>query len=102
MGGTIELKSKVNEGTTLTVTLSFDVGETGEKPEPQADHAAMQRCAEGMRVLVAEDNDLNREIVRFVLEQEGSTPVEAHNDQEALETLRESKPGEFVLCSWTS
>ena len=49
----------------------------------------------GMRVLLAEDNELNMEIAEFVLQNEGADVTKAWNGQEAVELFRKSKPGEF-------
>ncbi len=66
MGGTIDVKSKLGEGSTFTVTLEVPYIEqsTTETNIPQVDYAA--QCA-GMHILVAEDNELNREVITELL-----------------------------------
>ena len=44
----------------------------------------------GMRVLLAEDNELNMEIAQFFLENAGAVVTPVWNGQEALETFQES------------
>ena len=44
---------------------------------------------------VVEDNEMNMEIARFLLEQEGAVITEAWNGREALETFRAAAPGAF-------
>ncbi len=69
MGGTIQIDSVENQGTTIRVVIPFEIAE-----EP----AAVQEMSElpkenlsGCRILLAEDNELNREIAVFLLKDEG-------------------------------
>ena len=48
-------------------------------------------------VLIAEDNGVNRELLRELLEARGHTVVEACNGEEALRLLDQSKPGILLL-----
>ena len=50
-----------------------------------------------MRVLVAEDNDLNREIVEFLLRQAGVEVESVYTGRQALETFTASRPGHYDL-----
>ena len=96
MGGTVSFTSKEGEGTTFVLVLPFetadnaasDAQETG--PEPAA-------CGtvEGMKVLVAEDNDLNREIAEFMLNAAGVCPVCVSDGAQALAAFESSAPWEF-------
>ena len=92
MNGTIDLKSRENEGTTITLTIPFTV-----LPE---DNAASAELAEpvdlcGKRALLVEDNPLNREIAQIILEDEGLLVTTAENGQEALDVFTESAPYTF-------
>ena len=48
-------------------------------------------------ILLAEDNELNREIATAILEEEGFTLESAENGAEAVELLKRSGPGHFDL-----
>ncbi|SRR6266403_504894 len=50
-----------------------------------------------MTVLIAEDNGVNRELLRELLEMRGHTVVEACNGEEALRLLDQSKPEILLL-----
>lgn len=68
MGAEITLESRKGAGTTVTVTVPFMIAkEVKQVHENREDAVSLQ----GMRVLVAEDNDLNMEIIRFMLEDMG-------------------------------
>lgn len=49
------------------------------------------------RVLIAEDNAVNRELLREVLESRGYSVAEACNGQEALDAIRQSRPDIMLL-----
>ena len=49
------------------------------------------------KILVAEDNLPNRELIRAILESCGHEVIEAENGQQALEKLKETKPGLVLL-----
>ena len=52
---------------------------------------------EGMRVLVAEDNDINWEIINMLLSMHGIESEHAENGQIAVDMLSSSQPGDFDL-----
>ena len=83
MGGTIQIDSVENQGTFIHVVIPFEIAE-----EP----AVVQEMSElpkenlsGCRILLAEDNELNREIAAFLLKDEGISVTEAEDGQQAVE-----------------
>ena len=93
MGGTIELRSKENVGTTFIVRLPFAVDRAREQPAQQTQPENVD--LHGRRMLVVEDNELNIEIAALLLEDEGILVTQARNGREALETFAASDPGWF-------
>ncbi len=88
LNGAIDVKSKPGEGTCFTVVLPFEINQGTELPKGAEFSEGDIR---GMHFLVAEDNDLNMEIVEFLLTEEGATIDKASNGQIAL-TLYEKAP----------
>ncbi len=94
MGGTIECRSKLGEGTTYRIAIPFAI-DTNAAPRPEETTALPAATPEGMHVLLAEDNELNMEIAVFVLENAGVTVTKAVNGQDALDQFAASAPGDF-------
>ena len=90
MGGTIGVESKQGVGTTYTITLPFPIDNTAtEEPEQQTDLTVLR----GRRVLLAEDNALNMEIMEFLLNDVGIKATKAADGQQAVEAFAASPVG---------
>ena len=91
MGGTIKFKSEKNVGTTFMVQLPFLISADMKQSERQEDDVSI----EGMRILLAEDNELNMEIAEFLLTNAGAEIIKASNGKEAVEAFEKSGVGEI-------
>ena len=106
MGGTIEVHSEENKGTEFIIRLALRLQETpltalGQKQEKLHD-GILPLCHknadfQGKRLLLVEDNDLNREIVEEILSKYGFLVEPAENGAVAVEKLKNSQPGDFDL-----
>ena len=88
MGGEIGIASREDEGTRVTFEIDLDVAD-GQNQAPK--HQAVQAAGIeglGIRVLVAEDNPVNIEVMRYYLEAFGCTSTIATNGVEAIAALR--------------
>jgi hemerythrin-like metal-binding protein/PAS domain S-box-containing protein len=98
MNGDISVSSRVGQGTTFKLRIWLDQGNGAEQSAsvPDSPHAlpAYYRDA---RVLVADDQPLNREIVESLLAAVGIAPRVAEDGQQALDILIEAGPGVFDL-----
>lgn len=93
MGGRMKIESTLGVGTKLMIELPFAIGEQSAlHPEGQSfDEISVA----GIRALVVEDNELNREIATFMLENHGLEVTPAVDGQEAVEIFEKSAPGYF-------
>ena len=94
MGGTIAVKSEKGKGTTFTVRLHLPEVSVPESAAP-APPLRQNESLAGGRVLLCEDNALNREIACALLKDRGIEVTEAENGAVGLERFSESAPGTF-------
>ena len=96
MDGSIELKSEVGVGTTVIVKIPFKI-DTQDKNSNLSDKPVSldDYSVEGIRALVVEDNELNMEIARCILEDSGMEVTCAVDGQEAVEIFEKSAPDYF-------
>lgn len=104
MGGSIAIDSRPGEGSRFTIRLRLV---PAEKEELQAlerrtvgTEAEEPRTLEdlsGWRILLAEDNELNAEIVRSLLEMKGAVVDLAADGRKALERFAGCAPGTYKV-----
>lgn len=92
MHGTILIESKKNIGSRFTITLDFEIY---EDEILSAEKQSELEILSGMRVLIAEDNAINMEIARTMLEVVGVESVTAENGQIAFEKYMNAEEGYF-------
>jgi len=108
MGGKISVESEIGKGTEFTVkvvfmlqdideeTLSLEDIEQQRIDEENARREEQKTLFAGKKLLLVEDNNLNREIARMILKEEGFIVEEAVNGKEAVEKVEASSPGEYA------
>ena len=91
MRGTIEVSSRENVGSTFVITIPFEIA-PAPVPETKAQTAVSIR---GLRLLMAEDNALNAEIAKTLLEDAGASVTVAEDGCQALDLFRTNPQGSF-------
>ena len=100
MGGTVTVKSALGKGTEVKVLLSLRTATEEERAasiaicEPQL---PSNTDYSGKRILLVEDNELNREIAQTLLEEYGVTVDNALDGVQAVEKMKASAPGYYGL-----
>ena len=90
MGGTLVCSSALGKGTEFVFTFELPIAYAPESRQPIA-----EADLSGKKILLVEDNDLNREIAEEILSEGGILVSEATNGAEAVEILRLAAPGDF-------
>ena len=91
MKGTIEISSEVGVGSTFVVTIPFEIS-----PPPQKLQEKESACSiEGMKLLMAEDNELNAEIATTLLTDRGALVTNVSDGKQALDEFTKNPPGTY-------
>lgn len=100
MGGSIKVESELDKGTRFTVNLTFKIAEnaSSEQTEIHSDVLTFTpERASKFRILLVDDNPLNREIAQDILTHIGFNVEEAENGQEAVDALKKVGAGYFDI-----
>ena len=97
MGGSIQVTSKLGEGTRMVFRLPFDIvdAEVAKAPKQEQPVAEEENELAGKRILLAEDNEINMEIAEFYATDHGAIVEKAKNGKEAVDAFAASAPGYF-------
>ena len=94
MKGTIVVDSQIGKGTVVRITLPLQIDGTW-RAQPVDTEQNLRSNIAGMCVLLVEDNEINCEIVEFMLKEAGAEVVTANDGQVAVDTFMASDPGTF-------
>ena len=114
MDGTISVKSKLGEGTEISVVMDVDIvaraellpskastsatesapasADSDSTSAPASTSASAPSALKGLKVLLVEDNEINTYVARIILENGGCVVSEANNGEKAVEAFSESEP----------
>ncbi len=96
MGGRIDVDSRPGEGSCFTVRLPWQVA-AAPAAAPAAAGAAGERPLSGLRLLVAEDVEINQLIMHELLTDAGAACTIAGDGRQAVEAVRERGADAFDL-----
>ena len=94
MGGSISVESRKGHGTTITVEIPLRRAEHMEA-QAASDHAEPPVSVSGLHILIAEDMEMNAEILADLLEMEGMSSEWAENGRRAVEMFEQNEAGHF-------
>ena len=98
MGGNIEVITAPNQGTEFVINVKFTLSDNvPEKIAAQDNSTADEINFEGMRLLLVDDIEVNREIATMILEMSGFIVDTAENGKEAVDKISASKAGDYAV-----
>ena len=95
MGGNIEIDSTLGKGSTFTVTLRLRA--QNESSAALTDTQDIIAQLQNQRILLVDDNEINLEIESELLEELGFLIDTAEDGSIAVEKMKNSKPGDYLL-----
>ncbi len=96
MGGTISVKSKLNEGSTFKIDIPFAIDDRTETVRStELGDGEDGETLVGAKILLVEDNETNRTSAKELLEAYGATVFVAGEGKTAIKIFSESKPNYF-------
>ncbi|MGZ3813811.1 MAG: PAS domain S-box protein [Mucilaginibacter sp.] len=87
MGGEIIAKSKKGQGTTITFWVELEKGTVADLPETEIIQFKAD-FLEGRKILITDDNELNRLVASIIVQNYGARVIEANNGQQAIDAIK--------------
>lgn len=96
MGGEVEIISELGKGTEVVVSLKFEITDVSNVKTGKLRTNAVMDFA-GKRLLLVEDNEMNREIASAILSELGFIVEQAENGAVAVDKVANSKDGYYDI-----
>lgn len=96
MNGNIDVSSERGVGSTFVITIPFKLAES-EKLNMKEESFARDLSIDGVKVLLVEDNELNAEVAKTLLEDMGADITLALDGKQAVDMFAASPAGEFDI-----
>lgn len=93
MHGEIKVTSEKGMGSTFVITIPFEIAQ--KKEQPVAEKIVEQADIRGLNLLVAEDNQLNAEIIQTLLTDDGANVTVVEDGQQAVDQFKNASQGTF-------
>ena len=98
MGGNIEVITAPNQGTEFVINVKFTLSDNVPEKNSAQDNSTVDEIDfEGMRLLLVDDIEVNREIATMILEMAGFVVDTAENGKQAVEKVAASKAGDYAV-----
>lgn len=97
MKGSIEIQSKVGEGTSVTIVLPHRIANSSNFVQQTRSERDLQELFKGKRILLAEDNDINAEIAQTILEEAGFMVERAEDGIMCMDMLQKEEAGYYDI-----
>lgn len=97
MNGTISIESVPNKGTEVVITLPLEYSDRSVVEQVNESIQYTKEDYVGLRILLAEDNPINREIQTDLLSEYGFVIKCAEDGNQVVEIMKNAKPGDFDI-----
>ena len=97
MDGTIEVKSKQGEGSQFTVTIPCRKASKEDSLVKKNSNLSSKNCLNGVRILLVEDNEINTEIAKELLTEEGCIVETANDGVACIDMIEKADAGYYKM-----
>ena len=97
MDGTIEVKSKQGEGSQFTVTIPCRKASKEDSLVKKNSNLSSKNCLNGVRILLVEDNEINTEIAKELLTEEGCIVETANDGVACVDMIEKADAGYYKM-----
>ncbi len=95
MEGECHLSSELEKGTEIWADITLSIAE--DTLVESEEETVVSTDLTGKKILLVEDNEFNREIAKYILEDAGAVVEEAEDGVIAVETMKKAAPQEYQL-----
>lgn len=93
MNGSITIKSKINVGSTFIITIPFEIADIQE--QIVQNNTSVNDSINGLHLILVEDNEINAEIAKMLLTDQGAIISAVTNGKQAVDLFKSNAPGTF-------
>lgn len=97
LGATVTIESELGKGTEFKIIYNLKIAKEEAKPVQIEPQVRSDVALEGRKVLLVEDNEINMELAKFILNSYGVKVDSAENGAVAVEKMMRAKPGDYDL-----
>lgn len=97
MGGSLSVESKPGEGSTFTFVFTAEPTDISTVESPAVKHSDSGDTSDKPHILIAEDNELNGQILLELLAENGYEVAHATDGKKAVEMFKASENGEYGI-----
>ena len=102
LGGTIQIESELGVGTKVTINLYLRIPKDEEIDEYKKKTSGVDQLTaftklDGIKILLVEDNEMNTEIAKFILEENGAIVDTANDGDVAVEKIKNAAKGQYDI-----
>ena len=97
MNGAIHAESKHSKGTTVTVAYTAEIPQEASGKKQMKEPVIRSLDITGRKILLIEDNEINRNVTKNVLQKAGAEVLEASDGSEAMEQFCQCDDGELSI-----